>query len=371
MSVHDETPLEDDSILQEPPIRTAKPRRGASAGLLFFLGFCMALGGAALLAAPSYSWKVQQVGISLQSYGLSYGTLFVGGLILIALASVARGVNSIAGAVHADAEADPGLDRLSEKLSGVCDTVVELSQRVAALGEEQQQVQQVLRQAQEAEAAADSKENGMFRLAASLDQLGATVEQSMHTELGAVRQTVEALQGEMRQLELRAAASVARAQTSAAPAAARAAAPAPAAEAPAPAAATPPAPSNAPAAGAAPAQAAAVPAPAAAASKGVFEEADDEPTMVVAEPTEDLEVLVELEEDFDDQPVLDFFDQLDDPDRDREEDPPPAPTPEPPAALPSKEPKAEDEGPPGSWERSIDKLLPEESVRRALEKGTD
>jgi hypothetical protein len=183
---------QDSELLDEPTpsataISAARPqprRRSGDAATLSLVGLAVFGAGLALLVVPHLSWKGAKIAESLGNLGLQGGTLLVGGMSLLGLALVRRAMDSS----RASAASEDTL-----LLEQVATDLVQLRGAMAEIGEETSAVRAALeemRERAEAEAAAessDSQTDAIFRLAASLDQLGARIEQRLDAQHTALR----------------------------------------------------------------------------------------------------------------------------------------------------------------------------------------
>lgn len=351
----------------DPPQAVRIQRRVAGGGgLLLFAGFCLAAGSAALAVAPEYSWQATRIARLLASNGVGFDTLFVGGVVLMGLGIVARGVRSVGRIALENAEGPATdamdmplvIDQLLADMAQLKGAVHEVALQVAAAGESQRHAAE----SAPAEEGARGDQDAMFRLASSLDKLGARLEERFASEMDGTRRLLEDFTAHLDQLHPAAAAQ-----------------PAPVTQA----AAAPAGPSSSTVAMATEGGAALT------SAAGPFAEPTGAPPVpagpapgprstLLDEDAEELEIVVDLEddEDLDEKPILDFFDHLEDYDTPPDADlggPAPQVPPQglgqdvPVESLDVDEPAA----PPASYDRSLDKLLPDDSVRRAVEDQRD
>ncbi len=171
---------------------------GAESVLLFLTGFAVAAGGLALAAAPNMSWHLSKIALKLESMGIHSGTFIMGGLVLLGLGMVTR---SLAHAVHA-ASADPSLfAQLADDVTRTRASVGRLDRRVALVGKTVQTqgqsqsealaalpsqsraaLETALAQSKGDEEQRGSKSDALWRLAASVDQLGARLDRGLEEQ---------------------------------------------------------------------------------------------------------------------------------------------------------------------------------------------
>jgi hypothetical protein len=157
---------------------------GIDSFLLLFTGFCMVGGGVALAAAPQFSWKLVQIGQQLEGLGFNNGVFVVGGFILFGLGLIHRSVLGVSTApLPPDAARSDDFalvaEQLATDLAHLRHTILQVSEEVSGISESQARV--IHQTAPRDSAEADSeKQNAMFALAASMDQLNARVDERMH-----------------------------------------------------------------------------------------------------------------------------------------------------------------------------------------------
>lgn len=165
-------------------------RTGPSGGFLIFAGAVLLLAGAAILvvpiASPAHAWIVR----SLAGYGLTSAPLFGAGILFTGLWLTVRTSreHSIAAQVAA-LSAGPAIASLSEKLTDLRDGLQGLRIEFVYLKDLIQR--EIERQTQAA--SADSSAEGMYRLAASLDQLGLHIEQRISSSQDEMRARLDNL----------------------------------------------------------------------------------------------------------------------------------------------------------------------------------
>ena len=183
---HHETEEAYDSVEYATPASTG----GFGSFVLSSTGFLLAAGGLALATAPHFSWQLTKVGRELASMGLESGTFVVGGLLLFGLGLVYRAVHAAASRttpVRDEGMNELGLyvEDLATDLALLRESTMHVCSQVEGFGQHQEALHQELRaghhHAAEAEGrGAVSQHEAMFRLAASLDQLNARIDERMH-----------------------------------------------------------------------------------------------------------------------------------------------------------------------------------------------
>lgn len=167
------------------------------AGLLSLIGLGLFSAGAAFATAPLYSSRLTQFAEQAAHYGLENGTLLLGGLVFFGLALTARASgrprkqeaqeNPLAGELRLLGE------QLSAKLAQLRTSMLQISEQVATLSS------QHAAQMQHESDRHDSPlgQDGLFRLAASLDKLSAHIDERIHGLDLQVRSGMEALAGQL------------------------------------------------------------------------------------------------------------------------------------------------------------------------------
>jgi hypothetical protein len=219
--------------------RSAKPRESKGgnfeSNVLILFGLLCIVGGAALSILPRFSWKAEQVLSGFDHLGIHGGAVAIGGMVLVGLGLVRRqlGNQGGPGASYDDllfeqVAADivltrGGLERLQDLTSDMQSELSNLSREVSRLAS-QPAPQPVV---------TGGNEDALFGLAASLDKLGARLEQRLKAQHDALQtnleQMSESLMNTRSELEASYASQLASAQALAqAPAQAPEQAPAPA-----------------------------------------------------------------------------------------------------------------------------------------------
>ncbi len=180
---------------------TARAHTGSDAAFMMALGITSALAGAALTIGPTVSWKLTQVSAGMKDLGVQGGVLLIGGLILISMALLRRGQIALSTPSIEQAEDRLLLEQLTKESirtgqdlvrveselvrlqSGVANSLQEFEDRVAL-------------STRDVIAAMPSNENSgseeaIYRLAASLDQVGMRIEQRLKTQYGALQDHLE------------------------------------------------------------------------------------------------------------------------------------------------------------------------------------
>jgi hypothetical protein len=222
----DPEPLEQTSEPQVEEVRESNPstngraggagRLGASFAVLLGLGLMAA--ALALATAPEYSWKMTRIARQLAGMGYDHGLFAAAGLVIFSLGVVGRSISAARRSeVGTRAVSSPVNELARMDLEGMRDALEEISEVVAEIAGKQQ----MLLQQNEQEEAQEKNYDALFRLAASLDQLNArlddrvsTLASEMQQRIGAV---VESVHESRAQLENVIADSIARAPAYVAP----------------------------------------------------------------------------------------------------------------------------------------------------------
>jgi hypothetical protein len=177
----------------------AGAQRSAAATLFVVLGLAAVAAGAALCVGPHFSWKLEKITASVQRFGLEGGVIAMGGLVLFALGVVQRAVT----APQDDVSEDTLLvEQVAADLIQVRSSIEESTQTCESIRDDMRMLQsevanlaQVQRQPVQVQATGGANEEGLFRLAASLDQLGARMEQRLKDQYAEMQQSLEGLNG--------------------------------------------------------------------------------------------------------------------------------------------------------------------------------
>lgn len=172
-------------------------RSHKGAAFLFLLGFGLVAAGAGFAFAPHYSWQVTKIAKQASELGLQNGALFVGGLVTLGMAIVAR----VAGSpppVHDSSGETEALqselrllnEQTSTKLAQLRTSLLQINEGVTAVAS-QQQAQ--LQGQDQRNGAGDHSQDAVFRLAASLDKLHAHFDERVHAVDLQLRSGFEAL----------------------------------------------------------------------------------------------------------------------------------------------------------------------------------
>lgn len=164
---------------------------------LFLLGLALVLAGVGFALAPHYSWQVTKAARFAAGMGLHSGAMLVGGLVLVGLGVVARVARAGAPASDNRAEyealqSDLNLfnEQLTTKLAQLRAALMQVHDSVATVAA-QQQAQ--LQNESDRSSPADSSQDAIFRLAASLDKLHAHLDERVHAVDLQMRSGFEAL----------------------------------------------------------------------------------------------------------------------------------------------------------------------------------
>lgn len=187
--------------------RWESPLGGLESTLLLVTGLAASLGGLVLAMGPTLSWKLEQISVGFGYLGMHGGSLFMGGLILCALGLVRRGQSAISDRIVSEPEgSEVEVQLLSEQVelrSEVDQVRAELQRSVEVQSAMVESLERIDRRVDEG-GRGDS--DAVYRLAASMDKLGARIEtrmghesESLRDELNLVEKTV--VQASREQLE--------------------------------------------------------------------------------------------------------------------------------------------------------------------------
>lgn len=167
-------------VHEDAPEAPAKPY-SATAGIvswaLSVTGFAAAVSGLVLSKSQHFSWTLHEYARELQAMSFDSGTLILGGLSLMGLGIAIRSSSAAAKARHELREVrdqEPGAEQMSEldlTLRAVSRTVNTMHQKVEEISVRQQKAERDLAMQRE-ESWHEKQGEALFRLAASLDDLG-------------------------------------------------------------------------------------------------------------------------------------------------------------------------------------------------------
>jgi hypothetical protein len=170
---------------------------GAGEARLFKLcGFVAVAAGLALASAPLASWKAEQILTGLDHLGVHAGVLVVGGLLLWCAGALRRGQVSLAqrgGELQDDSLL---LEQMATDLVQMRNAIDHMQLISATVQDELRAVHVRVRTAAEQPPPPppeDGAGDAIFRLAASLDQLGARIEQRLNVQYATLQDSLEEL----------------------------------------------------------------------------------------------------------------------------------------------------------------------------------
>jgi len=174
-------------MTRRPPLSTHRPSgKSAQAALLTLMGLGATAAGLALTLAPKFSWQAAQVLSVFDSLGVQGGTLMMGGLALLGLAMVLRqGAQTRVAAIQAGE--DTGLlESVAADVLQVGSLLESLETSIAGLKNDldglRAKVAEVSVPAQKQPSEGLDSEDAIFRLAASMDKVGARIEERLKSQ---------------------------------------------------------------------------------------------------------------------------------------------------------------------------------------------
>ncbi len=179
--------------------------KGGPAALLMMCGVMLWIGAAALMSVPGFVPQYAWIFRHAAKHGITSGPLLMFGLCLFGLGFVAR---AIAAPKDELAESQERLryDQISGELTIVREGLDAARADLAIVQSAAQSALEVA-QAEQANAAAENRQDAIFRLAASLDQVGARLDQRVQAQQSAIQstlhelgQSIQALQDQMKHL---------------------------------------------------------------------------------------------------------------------------------------------------------------------------
>lgn len=166
-------------------------------GLLTVAGLGMAAAGTALAAlprfAPQFDWSVR----NLASEGVMGGTFAVGGCLLIAMGLAARAQSRFFRAASERSDADLLLEHIAGELTDIRSEIRDTNQRVGYVRDETRGLFEAVQAREGMDSADNDTMDATFRMAASLDQLGARIDQRMQARDAAIENVFGELQQQL------------------------------------------------------------------------------------------------------------------------------------------------------------------------------
>jgi len=169
----------------EPTPWKTRVRGGGYATLLFLGGLGLVVGGGGMATADHFSWQLVKIRHMVEPYGVQGASLAMIGIVVIGMSFVARAAVKASASVARSAAVNSGgkeiamlADQVAANLAGVKRSISRLSEGVSSLLTTQNQVLQQLAH-NGGEGQTPDQRDGLFRLAASLDKLGAQMDERL------------------------------------------------------------------------------------------------------------------------------------------------------------------------------------------------
>jgi hypothetical protein len=190
-----------------------RPQKSAQATMLMLTGLAATLFGLALSILPLISWKATKVMLGLDFLGVQGGALVVGGMTLVGLGMIRR--SQVAAIAASD-----GSDIDSEIVEQVAADVVQMRNAVdhmqSVVGAMQDELRTVKDEivaaipapvAPQAPEAQGGNEDAIFRMAASLDKVGAKIEERLKSQFSELQGRLSSVESSVREVPVPAAAA--------------------------------------------------------------------------------------------------------------------------------------------------------------------
>lgn len=194
--------LKELAATKKRPVAVKRPSKGPQAALLTLTGFAAAALGLVLTAVPGVSALASRFVPGLEHLGVHGGALLMGGLTLVGLGMVMRRCQQVAVQV-AEAGSDSGaMDDLAARVAQLGGTLEGLDNQVRGLREEldvrfggmsasfEKLGRDLAAQLDQPQAEGLGSEDAIFRLAASLDKVGARIEERLKSQFGDLTQRI-------------------------------------------------------------------------------------------------------------------------------------------------------------------------------------
>lgn len=178
--------------------RKVRVRGGGWAALLFMAGAALVTVGVGLATADHFSWQLVKLRGRIEPYGVQGASVALAGVVVLAMSFAARAAvaasKSLARATESDDRQD-GLELVAGQLGGdlasVRQAVARVGESVGALAASHNQVLGQLEQLGSADESGIEQRDGLFRLAASLDKLGAQMDERLHGLDAKIREKID------------------------------------------------------------------------------------------------------------------------------------------------------------------------------------
>lgn len=191
-------PIDEPSDQAPVPSRTDPVTVGRGpGGLLTVAGLGMAAAGTALTLlprfAPEFDWTVRH----LASEGLMGGTFAAAGCVLIALGMASRAQSRFFRAASERSDADLMLEILTSELTEIRAEIRDTNQRVGFVRDETRGLFEAVQAREGMDGGDNETRDATFRMAASLDQLGARIDQRMNSREASIEQVFNELRQQL------------------------------------------------------------------------------------------------------------------------------------------------------------------------------
>jgi hypothetical protein len=186
--------ISSDPAQDTPPVRDDGMAGAGQAFFALLFGFGFVLCGVALALGPRLSWKIDQISRGFSYLGVHGGTLIVGGILLAAIGLVLR-AQSIAAESASTRDELPMLEGLTSDVLQMHHSLDHLARCVDAF---ESKIERVVKEVRELEfkfprpepapaappepALDEGQKDAIFRLAASVDHVGARIDQRLKAQ---------------------------------------------------------------------------------------------------------------------------------------------------------------------------------------------
>jgi hypothetical protein len=212
MSTNPDDAISSDETTSAPALDATNGRDDgmAGAGQAFFallVGFGFVVCGVALAVGPRLSWKVDQISRGFSYLGVHGGTLIVGGILLAAIGLVLR-AQSVAAETASTRDELPMIEGLTSDVLRMHHSLEHLARSVDAF---ENKIDRVVREVRELEfkipkpepvqvaapqpALDEGQKDAIFRLAASVDHVGARIDQRLKAQYKELYDRLEEING--------------------------------------------------------------------------------------------------------------------------------------------------------------------------------
>lgn len=178
--------------------RKIRVRGGGWAALLFLTGAVLVTAGVGLATADHFSWQLVKLRGRIEPYGVQGASVALAGVVVLGMSFAARAAvaaaKSVARAAASNDQQD-GLELIAGQVAGdlasVRQAVARVGESIGSLAASHNHVLGQLEQLGSPDESGIEQRDGLFRLAASLDKLGAQMDERLHGLDAKIREKID------------------------------------------------------------------------------------------------------------------------------------------------------------------------------------